>query len=381
MRGSVQLLSLNSADVSRRCRPGFIGILLHHYHQNMCILLFLLLLLRVNGTRVISEPVSVKSGKNVTISCRLVDTSEVIQQISLQKYTSGKWENIFVIAQDGAGKALNEFGKRFSFIGKEQRHASILLRNTSLLDDGEYKCIFTIFPSGTFEDVFRITVYVQPSVTVQSERIPEDVTTEGVIAVCTAVNGKPKPAMSWITTFEHRVEMNSTSDSDGSSTVQSHLLAVPSRMLNQVEVFCVVEQPVLATKINTTVNLNITYAPIVTVRIAEIESDKMVILCEADANPAAEKFVWKKESDIIAFDNVTSEGSRHLMLMLANESNKQYFCKATNVRGTGVGTFYLKSPVHRINFVGIIPLLIIILVMGICLWLMFKKRNRELGQA
>ncbi|XP_051782176.1 nectin-3-like isoform X1 [Erpetoichthys calabaricus] len=349
------------------------------------ILLFLLLLLRVNGksrTRVVSEPVSVKSGKNVTINCKLVDTSEVIQQISLQKYTSGKWENFFVISQDGAGKALNEFGKRFSFIGKEQRHASILLQKTSLLDDGEYKCIFTIFPSGTFEDVFRITVYVQPSVTVQSEDIPEDVTTEGVIAVCTAVNGKLKPDMSWIATFEHRVEMNFVVHSNGSSTVQSQLFAVPSRMLNQVEVFCVVEQPVLATKMNTTVNLSITYAPIVTVRIAESESDKMVILCEADANPAAEKFVWKKESDIIGFDNVTSEENRHLTLMLANEGNKQYFCKATNVRGTGVGTFYLKSaPVHRINTAGIIPLLIIILVMGICLWLLVKKRNWKLSQA
>uniref|UniRef100_A0A8C4RXE3 Ig-like domain-containing protein n=1 Tax=Erpetoichthys calabaricus TaxID=27687 RepID=A0A8C4RXE3_ERPCA len=190
---------------------------------------------------------------------------------------------------------------------------------------------------------FLILVFaVRPSVTVT---VDTDASTEGCesnIAICTAANGKPKPLVSWSDApSASKSTENTTSQINGTFTVRSVLWTVATRKIHDHEVFCVVKQPLIDTSILVPFRLNVTYAPVVKVLIVDEKPNEVIADCEADANPPASHYTWRKDNErILETKNIQTEGSRMIIKEPTPSINGFYFCEAVNSKGSGFASLY-----------------------------------------
>eukprot|EP00063_Salmo_salar_P054785 XP_014029620.1 PREDICTED: nectin-3-like protein [Salmo salar] len=105
-----------------------------------------------------------------------------------------------------------------------------------------------------------ISHQVPPVVCVTVDIPPVTGENEVVLATCVAAGAKPQADVKWKTgTLDSllRTVTNSTQHANGTTTVLSHLLGVPTRAANQQQVQCVVNQSALATERSYNYNLDI----------------------------------------------------------------------------------------------------------------------------
>uniref|UniRef100_A0AAZ3RU37 Ig-like domain-containing protein n=1 Tax=Oncorhynchus tshawytscha TaxID=74940 RepID=A0AAZ3RU37_ONCTS len=119
--------------------------------------------LQRTGTRVIGECRTVVQGEDVDLSCRLIETTEDLEQITWQKSTAEETQNhnFMLIYPNGVTKfiALNGLADRVQFIGDPSENlGSIRITAVRLFDEGTFTCIFSVFPSGTYTKEIPLTV-------------------------------------------------------------------------------------------------------------------------------------------------------------------------------------------------------------------------------
>uniref|UniRef100_A0A671WBV8 Ig-like domain-containing protein n=1 Tax=Sparus aurata TaxID=8175 RepID=A0A671WBV8_SPAAU len=110
----------------------------------LMILIFIFLMV-TGGNKTVAQ------GGTVVLPCKLIDT---LSQISWQRTTRGKPQNehFFSILPTDGPKFVNGHDKRFEFIGIfDDNNGSLQFANVTLMDEGIYTCIFTLFPSGNHE--------------------------------------------------------------------------------------------------------------------------------------------------------------------------------------------------------------------------------------
>ena len=91
-------------------------------------------------------------GETAPLFCVIIDTDEPVTQISWERITRGNppTPNLVTIL-DTNGPIFSENDDRFKFIGKvANKNGSLKISNVTLMDEGTYTCIFTLFPSGNF---------------------------------------------------------------------------------------------------------------------------------------------------------------------------------------------------------------------------------------
>ncbi|XP_026151426.1 nectin-3-like protein [Mastacembelus armatus] len=200
--------------------------------------------------RVIGGNVTVVQGGTVILPCKLTDTTEDLNQISWQRDTRRKpqTDNFYTIQKDDAPHFVNGEDNRFKFIGSiKDKNGSLQLSNVTLLDEGIYRCIFTLFPSGNHKTEMHLNVLVPPVISVTDNQ-PILGNEEVSLATCTAAGSKPPAEIKWVTdavTEKVKVQTNSTEEADGTTTTVSSLIGVPTREINHT-VQCVVTSPALS---------------------------------------------------------------------------------------------------------------------------------------
>uniref|UniRef100_A0A3Q3MG22 Ig-like domain-containing protein n=1 Tax=Mastacembelus armatus TaxID=205130 RepID=A0A3Q3MG22_9TELE len=267
--------------------------------------------------RVIGGNVTVVQGDTVILPCKLTDTTETIDMISWQRDTRGKHQDnrLFTIQQDGSAEFFNGADNQFKFIGSiEDKNGSLQLSNVTLLDEGIYRCIFTLFPSGNHKTEMHLNVLVPPVISVTDNQ-PILGNEEVSLATCTAAGSKPPAEIKWVTdalTEKVKVQTNSTEEADGTTTTVSSLIGVPTREINHT-VQCVVTSPALSKQETLTF--------IIQVYLNFIERSKDTFECVSEANPEA-NFTWSRV-----------EGAMIQLLNFTSDLNGLYQCDASNPYG------------------------------------------------
>ncbi|XP_036426480.1 nectin-4-like [Colossoma macropomum] len=317
-------------------------IFLQH-HLFLGVVFFILLCSRTTAIRVIGRSTTVTVGQDATLFCQLVETSEKLTRITWQKRTRQilRNKNFFFITPEGKTESVNGLGDRTKFIGDIQElTGTILLKNTALLDEGVYTCIFNIFPSGPFETEIKLNIQVPPVVGVTTEVIPVVGESEVILATCTATKSRPAADVSWRLgdlSDSVKVQTNVSADPDGSFTVKSFLIGAASKDLNQQKVQCSVNHTSLNKELILDYALIIHYPPqVVSIISVNVPTASQEFQCVVDANPQP-TFTWSRVNKTLS----SPVNADRLIIPLTSDNNGLYLCNVSNQYGNGIGTLYV----------------------------------------
>ncbi|CDQ72920.1 unnamed protein product [Oncorhynchus mykiss] len=291
------------------------------------------------STHVIGGWRTVVQGEDVDLSCRLIETTEDLEQITWQKST---WEetqnhNFMLIDPNGVPTFISPNGLtgRVQFIGNPSENlGSIRITAVRLLDEGTFTCIFSVFPSGAYTTEIPLTVLVPPVVSVTVDVPPVIGKNEVVLATCVAAGAKPQADVKWQTgTIGSlmKIVTNSTQHANGTTTVLSHLLGVPTRAANQQQIQCVVNQSALATErsYNYTIDIHCKHCKYILLPLSyTIDIHCTFIFHYQCYRPwtSTVRIESHAEGDILHF------------LSLNSELNGLYVCEASNPHGRATGS-------------------------------------------
>ncbi|XP_045062584.1 nectin-3-like isoform X1 [Coregonus clupeaformis] len=323
--------------------------------QKLCCVILLIIQRDTESIRVIGGCRTVVQREDVDLSCRLIETTKELKHITWQKSTREEKQkhNFMQIYPNGVTTfiAPNGLKGRVQFIGNPSENlGSIRITAVRLLDEGTFTCIFSFFPSGAYNIEIPLTVLVPPvvSVTVNVPLVIEE--NYIVLATCVAAGAKPQAEMRWNTgAFSSllRTVTNSTQHVNGTTTVLSHLLGVPTRAANHEQVQCVVNQSALATEKTYNYTIDIHYPP-QAVNITLNETSQTSVLCVADGNPQP-NYTWSRVGQPWPGSSVRAEGDILHLLSLSSELNGLYVCEASNPYGRATGSLYVhtSSGIHQ----------------------------------
>ncbi|XP_031655443.1 nectin-3 isoform X1 [Oncorhynchus kisutch] len=349
--------------------------------RTLCCVILLIVQRDTESTRVIGGWRTVLLGEDVDLSCRLIETDEELEQITWQKSTleGTQNHNFMLINPKGVNKFISPNGLtgRVQFIGNPSENlGSIRITAVRLLDEGTFTCIFSVFPSGAYNTEIPLTVLVPPVVSVTVDVAPVIGENEVVLSTCVAAGAKPQAEVTWKTgKFGSllRTVTNSTQHTNGTTTVLSHLLGVPTKAANQQQVQCVVNQSALVTEKTYNYSINIHYPP-QSVNITLSEASKAtVFLCVADSNPHP-NYTWSRVVQPWPGSSVRAEGDKLHLLSLSSELNGLYVCQASNPYGRATGSLnvHISSETSAACWVLLVVILCLIVAAAALIWYWWK---------
>ncbi|XP_030613174.1 nectin-2-like isoform X2 [Archocentrus centrarchus] len=288
----------------------------------------------VDALRVIGGNATVVQGGTAILPCHVIDTNDDLTQITWQRRTRGKpdYDNFLTIVPKDGPLFVNGGDDRFKYIGNVNgKNGTLQLSNVALKDEGSYRCIFTLFPSGNQKTEIPLNVFVPPSTSVE-DNLPTLGTEEVLFATCTAAGSRPPAEVRWLTgTLAEKVRTatNSTQYDNGTATTVSSLFGVPTREINGHPVQCVISGDSLSTEVTLPFTIQVYFSP-TEVNIRAISEDSFE--CVTEANPKA-AFTWSRAGQSLPESAVKVEGATLQLLSQTSDLNGLYQCEASNAYG------------------------------------------------
>ncbi|XP_051895728.1 nectin cell adhesion molecule 1b isoform X2 [Pristis pectinata] len=284
-------------------------------------------------------------GTSVVLRCTFVNNDPKIKitQVTWQKATNGSKQNIAIFHPSMGVSVLPPYQDRVSFKKPSLNDATIELSRLELMDEGVYICEFATFPTGNRESQVNLTVFARP--VIDAELTPHTIIARAdhprkiVVATCTCANGKPPGVITWETKVNGETIVKESRNQNGTITVTSQYLLVPSREAHRQPLTCVVNyQMDRTTKV---LMLNVQYEPEVTVEGFDgnwyLNRENVRLTCKADGNPPATKYNWKMLNGSLPV-NVEPQNTTLLFKgTVTYELAGTYVCEATNAIGTRSG--------------------------------------------
>uniref|UniRef100_A0A3B5LK57 Nectin cell adhesion molecule 1b n=1 Tax=Xiphophorus couchianus TaxID=32473 RepID=A0A3B5LK57_9TELE len=190
-------------------------------------------------------------GTQVELRCIFVNSNPPVKisQVTWQKLSNGTKQNVATANPTLGVSILSPFKERVGFkqAAALQRHqmedTTIVFSNLQLSDEAAYICEYTTFPAGNRENMVNLTVFARPmtrmtltSPTIVARGKKRNMT----VATCTSANGKPPSTIKWNTLLKGEATLQETRNPNGTVTVRSSYVVVPSRETHKQKLTCIV---------------------------------------------------------------------------------------------------------------------------------------------
>ncbi|XP_036978875.1 nectin cell adhesion molecule 1b isoform X1 [Acanthopagrus latus] len=322
----------------------------------MCVGMWILLLaLHVQGgTGQMVQMDSSKSGfvgSQVELRCIFSNSNPPVKisQVTWQKLLNGTKQNV-AIANPALGvSVLSPFKERVSFKQAAVRHrtpsledTTIVFSNLQLSDEAAYICEYTTFPAGNRENMVNLTVFARP-MTRMTLTTPTIVARaqkrKMTVATCVSANGKPPSVIKWDTRLKGEATFQETRNQNGTVTVRSNYVVVPSRETHKQKLTCIVSYR--NEKITDSVVLNVQYEPEVKIEGFDgnwyLNRPNVQLTCRADANPPVTIYQWKLLNGSLPSNVEIKNNTLFFKGPVTYDLAGTYVCDATNGIGTRTG--------------------------------------------
>ncbi|XP_051953102.1 nectin-1-like isoform X2 [Xyrauchen texanus] len=306
-----------------------------------------------NGQSVQTDPSkSGFVGDTVELRCLFINSKPPVKisQVTWQKFINGSKQNV-AIANPALGvSVLPPFKDRVSFKHPAVRQrtpssledTTIVFNSLWLSDEAAYICEYTTFPAGNRENMVNLTVYARPvtKMTLTSPTIIARMPKREIpVATCMSANGKPPSVIKWDTTINGRATFQETRNPNGTVTVRSNYIVIPSRDTHRQKLTCIVTYR--AETFTDSVILNVQYEPEVKIEGFDgnwyLNRQNVQLTCNADANPAVTVYQWKLLNGSLPNNIEIKNNTLFFKGPVTYELGGTYVCDATNSIGTRSG--------------------------------------------
>ncbi|XP_056296456.1 nectin cell adhesion molecule 1b isoform X2 [Pseudoliparis swirei] len=287
-------------------------------------------------------------GSQVELRCIFINSNPPVKisQVTWQKLLNGTKQNV-AIANPALGvSVLPPFKERVTFKQAAVRHHMPLLEDTTIVfsslqlsDEAAYICEYTTFPAGNRENMVNLTVFVRPttSMTLTTPTIVAKATKHKMtVATCVSANGKPTSVIKWDTKLKGEATFQETRNPNGTVTVRSSYMVVPSRETHKQKLTCIVTYR--TERITDSVVLNVQYEP--EVKIEGFDGNwylnrlNVQLTCKADANPPVTIYQWKLLNGSLPSNVEIKNNTLFFKGPVTSDLARMYVCDATNSIGT-----------------------------------------------
>ncbi|XP_039674661.1 nectin cell adhesion molecule 1b isoform X2 [Perca fluviatilis] len=322
----------------------------------MCVGMWILLLaLHVQaGSGQMVEMDSTKSGfvgSQVELRCIFVNSNPPVKisQVTWQKVLNGSKQNV-AIANPALGvSVLPPFKERVTFKQAAVRHRTPSLEDTTIMfselqlsDEAAYICEYTTFPAGNRENTVNLTVFARPMtrMTLTTPTIVARASKRKMtVATCVSANGKPPSVIKWDTRLKGEATFQETRNQNGTVTVRSNYVVVPSRETHKQKLTCIVTYR--GERITDSVVLNVQYEPEVKIEDFDgnwfLNRQNVQLTCRADANPPVTIYQWKLLNGSLPSNVEIKNNTLFFKGPVTYDLAGTYVCDATNSIGTRTG--------------------------------------------
>uniref|UniRef100_A0A3P8VZW5 Nectin-4-like n=1 Tax=Cynoglossus semilaevis TaxID=244447 RepID=A0A3P8VZW5_CYNSE len=310
--------------------------------------LVLLLSEQTHANRVTGGDQVVLQGGSATFPCQLAATTDTITQITWDRMTkeNPNGKGFYVIQANNGGYNYKILDNRFTFIGNLKGHnGSLTIANATLMDEGNYTCIFTLYPSGSFQTQMSLEVKVPP-VTLVKDDFPVLSEDEALLATCLAFGSKPAAQVEWDTgnpPVRLRATTNSTLHDNGTTTTVCYLFGTPIIEINNHTVQCVITTSALSEKKTIPFSLNVYFSPRY-VSITEVSENSFS--CKTNANPSA-NITWTRLGQPLPEVGVRVKNNILQFTTMGPAINGYYRCEASNVHGRELADLLMHVVLER----------------------------------
>ncbi|XP_049339616.1 nectin cell adhesion molecule 1b isoform X3 [Astyanax mexicanus] len=351
---------------------------------------WILLLLLMNASMVNGQSVQmdlVKSGfvgSMVELRCQFMNSKPPVKisQVTWQKFFNGTKQNV-AIANPALGvSVLPPFKDRVSFKHPAVRQRTPSLEDTTIVfnslrlsDEAAYICEYTTFPAGNRENTVNLTVYARP-VTRMTLTTPTIIARgqkrKMTVATCLSANGKPPSVIKWDTKLKGEPTFQETRNPNGTVTVRSNYVVVPSRETHRQKLTCIVTYH--TERFTDSVVLNVQYEPEVKIEGFDgnwyLNRQDVKLTCNADANPPVTVYQWKLLNGSLPKNVEIKNNTLFFKGPVTYELGGTYVCDATNSIGTRSGLVEVnvtEKPMPQGPPGGILGILGVVVVAGLIL--------------
>ncbi|XP_038138751.1 nectin cell adhesion molecule 1b isoform X6 [Cyprinodon tularosa] len=289
-------------------------------------------------------------GSQVELRCIFVNSNPPVKisQVTWQKLVNVTKQNV-AIANPALGvSVLPPFKERVAFKQAEVRYrpsledTTIVFSNLQLSDEAAYICEYTTFPAGNRENMVNLTVFARP--TTRMTLTAPTIVARGqkrkmTVATCVSANGKPPSVIKWDTRLKGEATFQETRNPNGTVTVRSNYVVVPSRETHKQKLTCIVTYQ--KERITDSVVLNVQYEPEVKIEGFDgnwyLNRPNVQLTCRADANPPVTIYQWKLLNGSLPRTVEIKNNTLFFKEPVNYDLAGTYVCDATNSIGTRTG--------------------------------------------
>ncbi|OPJ69444.1 cell surface glycoprotein CD200 receptor 1 [Patagioenas fasciata monilis] len=160
-------------------------------------------------------------GGEANLYCNFSLSVDVLQ-VTWQKRNESSFQNIATYSASHGMRLIGSYQKRAHFMRATLKVSAITLQNLTFEDESYYRCIFNVFPHGSFSKDIYLNIQTISELTVEYDsHLP---TKDLLTAVCSAT-GKPVPQISWLAdgNMNEAPEIHHIQNANGTVTVANRL--------------------------------------------------------------------------------------------------------------------------------------------------------------